>query len=201
MAYGDLFHPAGTTRDVKVRGPIWAGAWSITGFYTIYWIYVTAKDLSEYGKAKGRDLGQNPGNTLLAVTLGLLIIVPALVAIYRMAKRVQQAQQLNGIQPYNGWLALVFYIVFSPIFVGFVQSELNKAWAAEGGPVPDQSFQPAPALPGAEPSTAAAPTIAPPEPVGSPKGDPLTDPLPPEQPAQEWQPPAGGDQPTDRPNP
>ena len=146
MAYGDTFHPAGTSRDVKVRGPIWSGAWSITGFYAIYWVYVTAKDLSEYGKSKGRDLGENPGMTLLALTLGWIIIVPPIVAIYRQAKRIQQAQHMNGVEPFNGWLALVFYIVFSPIFFGFMQSELNKVWAAEGGPVPDTTVQDPPAL-------------------------------------------------------
>ena len=164
MAYGDTFHPAGTQRDIKVRGPVWSGAWSITGFYALYWIYVTAKDLSEYGRSKGRDLGQNPTMTLLAITLGWIIIVPPLVAVFRQAKRIQQAQQLNGVQPFNGWLALVFYIVFSPIYFGFVQSELNKVWAAEGGPVPDTSLQPAPAI---EESPTAMTTTSSQEQVGS----------------------------------
>ena len=161
MAYGDVFHPAGTTRDVKVRGPVWAGAWSITGVYAIYWVYVTAKDLSEYGKSKGRDLGQNPTMTLLAILIGWIIIVPPIVAVYRQAKRIQQAQQMNGVEPFNGWLALVLYLVISPVYIGYVQSELNKAWAAEGGPVPDTSLQPAPALQGAPESmgTTAQPAV------------------------------------------
>jgi hypothetical protein len=139
MAHGDTFHPAGTTRDIKVRGPVWVGVWSFVtfGIYAVYWIYVTAKDLSEYGRAKGHDLGQNPVMTLLAFLLGwILLFIPPLVALYRQAKRIQQAQRLAGVpEPMNGWLALVLYIVFSPVFFGFEQSELNKAWAAEGGPV------------------------------------------------------------------
>jgi hypothetical protein len=141
MAYGDKFNPAGTSRDVKIRGPLWAAVFSLVtlGIYSIYWIYATAKDLSQYGKAKGRDLGQNPTMTLLAITLGwLLLFIPPIVAFYRQAKRIQQAQHLNGVQPYNGWLALVLYLVFSPAYFGYVQSELNKAWAAEGGPVPQK---------------------------------------------------------------
>jgi hypothetical protein len=172
MAYGETFHPAQTPHEVKVRGPIWAGAWSITGFYAIYWIYVTAKDLSEYGRAKGRDLGENPMMTLLAVTLGWIIIVPPIVAIYRQAKRIQQAQQMNGVEPYNGWLALVFYIVFSPIFFGFMQSELNKVWAAEGGPVPDTSVQEPPAIqsaPAGDPLTTSTPTSEQPPVGGAPE--------------------------------
>ena len=151
MAYGDTFHPAGTARDVKVRGPVWAGAWSLTGVYAIYWIYVTAKDISEYGRSKGRDLGQNPTMTLLALTLGWIIIVPPIVAIYRQAKRIQQAQQMQGVEPFNGWLALVLYLVLSPVYIGFMQSELNKVWGTEGGPVPDTSLEPAPVLEGGHP--------------------------------------------------
>lgn len=54
MAYGDTFHPSGTSRDVKVRGPVWVGVFSIVtfGIYAIYFVYAMAKDLSEYGRAK-----------------------------------------------------------------------------------------------------------------------------------------------------
>ena len=153
MAYGESFTPRGGTGEIKVRGPVWVGVWSLVtlGIYAIYWIYVTAKHLRDYGNSKGRDLGQSPGMTLLAVTLGALIIVPALIAIYRQAKRIQQAEQLAGVQPMNGWLALVLYLVLYPVFYAYQQSELNKAWAAEGGPVPDTSgAYEAPRLEGAE---------------------------------------------------
>lgn len=152
MAYGDTFRPAGTPRDIKIRGPLWVGVWSLVtfGFYSIYWLYVYAKDLSEYGKAKGHDLGQNPTMTLLAFLVGwVLLFIPPIVATYRMAKRTQQAQQLAGVHtPMNGWLALVLLLVFSPAFYAYEQSELNKAWALEGGPVPNQELKAAPPLPG-----------------------------------------------------
>lgn len=142
MAYGESFTPSGASGEIKVRGPVWVGVWSLVtfGIYSIYWIYVSAKHLRDYGNAKGRDLGQKPGMTLAAITLGIfLLYIPGLIAIYRQAKRIQQAQHLAGVQPMNGWLALVFYIVFSPIFLAYEQSELNKVWAREGGPVPDDS--------------------------------------------------------------
>lgn len=49
----------------------------------------------------------------------------------------------------NGWLALVLYLVLAPVFFAYEQSEINKAWAAEGGPVEAAGTQPAPALQGA----------------------------------------------------
>lgn len=166
MAYGDTFHPAGTTRDVKIRGPVWVGVFSFVtfGIYAIWWTYVTAKDLSEYGKAKGHDLGQNPLMTLLAITLGILLLaIPTIIAIYRFVRRAQAAQRLAGVQnPLNGWLTLVLILVFSPLYNAYVQSELNKAWGAEGGPVPvDQPYvgDPLPAGPQGDPLT----TVAAPE--------------------------------------
>jgi hypothetical protein len=161
MAYGDTFTPRGATGELKVRSPVWVGVFSILtlGIYAIYWIYVTAKHLRDYGNAKGRDLGQSPGMTLLAVTLGAFIVVPAIVALYRQAKRIQQAQQLAGVQPMNGWIALVLYLVIAPVFFAYEQSELNKVWAAEGGPVPVGSND-APVLSGAVQDTTTAPSSA-----------------------------------------
>jgi Domain of unknown function (DUF4234) len=163
MAYGETFHPAGTQRDVKVRGPVWVGVFSIVtlGIYAIYWFYVSAKDLSEYGKAKGRDLGQSPIMSLLAVTIGwVLLFIPPIVALVRFVKRSQQAQVLAGReQTLNGWLCLIMQLVgLSFIFNAYVQAELNKAWAGEGGPVPMSSNE-APVLQtSAQPATAAAPS-------------------------------------------
>ena len=141
MAYGDTFRPEGTSREIKVRGPLWVAIWSLVtlGIYGIWWFYVTAKDLSEYGKAKGYDLGQNPMMSLLALLFGwILLAIPTIIAVYRFTKRVQQAQRLAGSsEQLNGWIALILILVFSPAYDAYVQSELNKAWGAEGGPVPD----------------------------------------------------------------
>ncbi|HEX8084006.1 MAG TPA: DUF4234 domain-containing protein [Solirubrobacteraceae bacterium] len=144
MAYGDTFHPAGTARDVKVRGPVWVALWSLTP-YSIFWFYFTVKDLSEYGKAKGYDLGQNPTMSLLAVLFGwVLLFIPPIIAIYRFVKRIQQAQRLAGSsEQANGWLVLIMFLVgLSFVANGYLQSELNKAWAAEGGPVPQKDDMP-----------------------------------------------------------
>src|SRR5919108_5721282 len=114
MAMGDSFQVQGSSESFKVRGPVWVGVWSLlTVFvYAIWWVYVTAKHLSHYGRARGYDLGQKPGNTLLAVTFGLLILVPPLVALWRLTRRVQQAQRIAGCdETLNGWIALVTYLL------------------------------------------------------------------------------------------
>jgi hypothetical protein len=208
MAYGDTFRPAGADRETKVRGPVWAGIFSLVtlGIYALYWIYVTAKDLSEYGKAKGYDLGQNPTMTLLAITIGWIIIVPPLVALWRLTKRVQHAQRLAGVSDrLNGWIALVTYLLISPVYFAYTQSELNKAWAGEGGPVPvgpddmppelQRSPEPVSTTPttstaGADPTTQQSPVAPSPPPPSS---------LPPSAPEAPITPPPSGEPPPERP--
>ncbi len=137
MDYGETYLPTGASAPVKLRGPLWVGVLSFVtlGIYAAYWIYQTAMQLRAYGRAHGRDLGQQPGMTLLAVTLGWLVIVPPFVALYRQARRIQQAQQLAGTAPLNGWLALVLFAVVSPAAFAYEQAELNRAWAADGAPI------------------------------------------------------------------
>ena len=77
-------------------------------------------------------VGDSPGTSLLAVTLGALIIVPALVSIYRGFKRVQAAQRLMGSDPINGWIGLILFIVITPAFYAYVQSGLNPVWERLG---------------------------------------------------------------------
>ena len=52
---------------------------------------------------------------------------------------------------------------------GYTQSELNKAWAAEGGPVPDKDNMPAHLDSGPSGSAPSAPSGT--------SGDPLTEPV------------------------
>ena len=97
--------------------------------YYFYWWYQVNRELRDYGRAKSTDeMGTSPGSSLLAVTLGALVIVPALVSTYRGFKRVQAAQRLNDLEPLNGWIGLVLYILLTPAFFAYVQSGLNNVW-------------------------------------------------------------------------
>ena len=125
----------GSDGTAKIRS-LWAVALLpiITiAIYYFYWWYQINRELKDYGRAKGTDeLGHSPGTSLLAVTLGALIIVPALVSSYRGFKRVQAGQRLAGVDPLNGWIGLILYVVISPAFFAYVQSGLNPIWEKEG---------------------------------------------------------------------
>src|SRR3954454_8335643 len=93
---------------VKIRSP-WAAAllpFVTFGIYHLVWWYRINRELRDYGRAKGYDLGQNAANSVLALVPGVLIIVPALVPYWRCTKRVPGAARLAGPEPVNGWIAL-----------------------------------------------------------------------------------------------
>jgi hypothetical protein len=102
------------------------------GIYFFVWYYKVNREMSELGRARGTDeLGDNPGNSLLAVTLGALIIVPAIVSVYNTFLRTQAAARLTGVEPLNGWIALAFYLLLGIGFPAYLQSGLNRVWGAQ----------------------------------------------------------------------
>jgi len=105
------------------------------GIYGVVWYYKVNREMADYGKANGKtdELGDSPGTSLVAITIGALIVVPALVSIFRTFKRVQALQRIaGGAGPINGWLGLVLFLVFSPALWGYMQSGLNSSWQAQG---------------------------------------------------------------------
>jgi hypothetical protein len=102
------------------------------GIYFFVWYYKVNREMSELGRARGtNELGDNPGNSLLAVTLGALLIVPAIVSVYNTFLRTQAAARLTGVEPLNGWIALAFYLLLGIGFPAYLQSGLNKVWGAQ----------------------------------------------------------------------
>jgi hypothetical protein len=136
----------------KIRNVIAVAILSIItfGIYVIFWWYFINREMADYGRSKGtKELGDSPGKSVLAITLGALIIVPAILSIINTFKRVQATQRIAGTGPsINGWLGLVLLIVFSPAFYAYMQSGLNDAWRAV------TSVSAAPAAPEAPPTPA-----------------------------------------------
>jgi hypothetical protein len=121
----------GAASTAKIRNPF---APALLPFITLviylfFWWYYVNRALADYGKAKGSsELGDSPGKSVLAITLGALVIVPAILSTINTFKRLQAAQRLAGIEPLNGWIGLILYVVLSPAFYGYMQSGLNNLW-------------------------------------------------------------------------
>lgn|GEM_PF-1469309 len=132
--------PAGAGWGVlgKHRNPVavWLGLPLITlGIYGLVWIYKTNRELGQYD----RRITVNPAVSVLACTLGAIVLVPPFVAVWRLCTRTAQAQRAAGVPEVNTGLAFLLFLVgFGPLFL---QLEINKIWsrhptAVEGQQVP-----------------------------------------------------------------
>lgn len=130
-----------TNERVKLRSP-WAAALLpiITlGVYHVVWWYRVNRELRDFGRAKGYDLGQSPTNSTLAVFPGGLILVPALIAYWRGGERIQGAARLAGKEPINGLISVVLFFVISPALWWYMQDSLNGIWRSEATPLPGEA--------------------------------------------------------------
>jgi hypothetical protein len=141
---------ADTGSTAKTRDPLGVALLTFLtlGIYFFVWYYKANREMSELGRARGTDeLGDNPGSSVLAVTLGALIIVPAIVSLYNTFARTQAAARLTGVEAPNGWIALGFCLFLGIGFPAYLQSGLNKVWSAQAGETvaaPAQTPAPAP---------------------------------------------------------
>ena len=115
----------------KIRNPWFVGVvvFVTLGIYGFFWWYFVNREMADFGRSRNTsELGDSPGKSVLAITLGALVIVPAIVSTITTFKRVQRAQRLAGQTPINGWIGLVLIVVISPAFYAYMQSGLNSVW-------------------------------------------------------------------------
>src|SRR5215475_12690219 len=129
---------AGRTGKIRNIFGVWL-LWPLItlGVYHFVWWYKInreARDLSS-------EIEVEPALSVLAVTLGVLIIVPPFVSIYKTGERIGQMQAIAGLpRTCNGLLGLIASFIFS-LHSLYYQNELNKIWihlgsAPEGTVVP-----------------------------------------------------------------
>jgi magnesium-transporting ATPase (P-type) len=124
----------GTAKPVKIRSAVGVAVLTIVTLliYLIFWWYFINREMADYGKQRGTaELGDNPTKSVLAISLGALVIVPAIWTVVTTFKRVQALQRLTGeTNPINGWIGLILAVVITPALYGYMQSGLNSSWQA-----------------------------------------------------------------------
>ena len=132
----------GTTAEAKIRHPLAAfGLVFLTlGIYYFVWYYKVNRELRDLGRAVGEEdrLGRSPLGSLLAITVGWLILVPPFVSFYKTFRRIEAAQEVSGTnERVNVWLGFILYLiglVVFPVEVLYAQNELNRVWQADAKP-------------------------------------------------------------------
>ena len=101
--------------------------------YRFVWYYMINREIRDHS---GDAIEVDPVLSLLAVTVGWLIIVPPLVSIYRTADRVRRIQVATGatkrIEPWIAFLlGLIGFGNLIDFYSPYIQSHINSAWDVE----------------------------------------------------------------------
>ena len=141
---------AGTGSTAKVRNPLGVVGLSLItlGIYYVFWWYFVNRELRDLGRARNADLGQNPTNSVLALTLGALIIVPAIITLWTTTGRIEKAEVTVGVErPAAGPVIFILLLLIGPVGLWYAQSELNKVWAAQAAAAEPPPMPAAPEAP------------------------------------------------------
>ena len=130
---------------------VWLGLPLITfGIYHLVWYY---KINNEARRFLGDDK-ISPGISVLAITLGALLIIPPFVSVYNTGSRIARMQERAGLDSrIEPVLALLLTFVFG-LHTLYMQSHLNRIWDRYLQTAPPATGQ----LPTSPPSTALPPT-------------------------------------------
>ena len=133
----ELVDIRGSDHPGKIRNPLGVIGLSLItlGIYFWVWYYMTNKELAEIGRANNTDeLGDSPGTSLLAVTLGAFIIVPPFISLWNYTKRVEAAARLTGNQPrLEQPLMFVLWVFLGVVAIYLEQESLNDTLKAQSG--------------------------------------------------------------------
>jgi hypothetical protein len=116
----------------KIRNPWLVALFSLItiGIYHLFWYYFVNREMADYGEANKIDIGHSPGMSVVAITIGAVIIVPPFVSIFHTGTRMRITRRVAG-RP-GGSAGLFFLLSIIPIvniFAGtYLQSQLNGAW-------------------------------------------------------------------------
>jgi heme/copper-type cytochrome/quinol oxidase subunit 2 len=116
----------GKTRNIWLVWLVWP---VITlGIYRLVWWYKINREARDFDPR----IEVNPALSVLAVTIGALIIVPPFVSFYRTGERIAQMQEAAGMQrSCNGVIGIIGAFVFGLQSL-YYQAELNRIWAHLG---------------------------------------------------------------------
>jgi hypothetical protein len=116
----------------KIRNPWLVALFSLISFgiYYLFWYYFVNREMADYGEANKIDVGHSPGMSVVAITIGAIIIVPPFVSVFHTGTRMRITRRVAGRPGGSpGLFFLLWIIPFVGIFsASYLQSQLNGAW-------------------------------------------------------------------------
>ena len=127
----------GQTGKIRNIWLVWL-AWPILtlGIYHLVWWYKINREARDFARIE-----VSPGISVVAITLGAIIIVPPWVSIYRTGERIGLMQEAAGMEvSCNPIIGLIASFIFG-LHTLYYQYELNKIWERLGA-LPEGSVVP-----------------------------------------------------------
>ncbi|WP_432096372.1 DUF4234 domain-containing protein [Streptomyces sp. bgisy100] len=123
---------AGKYRNIFLVWLVWP---LITlGIYHLVWYYKVNRESRDLD----RRIEVDPVVSVLAVTLGALLIVPPFVSVYKTGTRIARMQQAAGMQPTCSPLIGLLLTFALSLHSLYYQHELNQIWERYGYPAEGQ---------------------------------------------------------------
>jgi hypothetical protein len=130
----DIVRIPGAGTQAKIRTPIAVPLLQFVtiGIYSFFWWYFINREMADLGRANGvPELGDRPILSVLAITVGVLVIIPPFVSLWRTCKRIETAQnRVLGSNNFSPILAFVLGIFPLVHFIAsfLMQANLNQVW-------------------------------------------------------------------------
>lgn len=124
---------------VKERNPfgVWALVFLTLGIYYLVWYYKINKEMR-----RAQDIDVDPAMSVLAITLGAILIVPPFVSLYKTGRRVERAQFKGAVRDRISPVLSFILSFFLALHVIYIQSNLNKLWTRSGSTTDDKHALP-----------------------------------------------------------
>jgi uncharacterized membrane protein HdeD (DUF308 family) len=130
-------------QEFKKRSPL--GVWGLSIITIFIYYFVWYYKINDEARRYLGDENIKPGVSVLAVTLGIFLIVPPFVSVYRTGERVQRMQEKAGVQQeISPALALLASLVFAAVQAPYIQENLNRIWRRYEAPAPQEGGVPPP---------------------------------------------------------
>ena len=136
MAATEVVMPSGARAKVRDEGLVVLWTILTLGIYTLVWYYRINREMRDFGRAHGDEklANSNPVLSILAVTIGALVLIPPIVSYWKTTGRIRRMQRACNVAPIEGWVIALLYvlgifIVLTLIAIpAYVQSGLNGVW-------------------------------------------------------------------------
>ena len=129
--------------EFKKRSPL--GVWGLSIITILVYYLVWYYKINDEARRYLGDDTIKPGIAVLAVSLGVVLIVPPFISIYRTGERIQRMQEKAGVTTtISPALALVAALVFIYVQVPYMQENLNRVWRRYEQPRTEAGVSPPP---------------------------------------------------------